>query len=245
MTAPSDVRQREFGSTDWSIVRQLDGPDAELALAKLCEQYWQPLYAYVRSKVRDVHKAQDLTQGFFAHVMAKDSLRQAAPDRGRFRSFVLASLTNFMTNEYAAENAQRLGGQVRQVSLDFDDGDQHFSRATAESMTPESMTPERMFDRAWTLTLLDRVAERLRTEHEEAGEADRFEALNATLTSVGRGPRYDEIAEKLQVTEAAARQAASRLRKRYRELLRLEVGRTLEDNGDIEDEIRQMFASLG
>ena len=240
MAAPSDVRQREFGSTDWSIVRQLDGPDAELALAKLCEQYWQPLYAYVRSKVRDVHKAQDLTQGFFAHVVAKDSLRQAAPDRGRFRSFVLASLKNFMANEYAAENAQRRGGQHRQVSLDFDDGDQHFSRAVAESMTPE-----RVFDRAWTLTLLDRVAERLRSEHEEAEETERFEALKATLTSVGRGSKYDDIAEKLQVTEAAARQAASRLRKRYRELLRLEVGRTLEDNDDIEDEIRQMFASLG
>jgi len=240
MAAPSDVRQREFGSTDWSIVRQLDGPDAELALAKLCEQYWQPLYAYVRSKVRDVHKAQDLTQGFFAHVVAKDSLRQAAPDRGRFRSFVLVSLKNFMANEYAAENAQRRGGQHRQVSLDFDDGDQHFSRAAAESMTAE-----RIFDRAWTLTLLDRVAQRLRSEHEEAGEAERFEALKVTLTSVGRGSKYDEIAEKLHVTEAAARQAASRLRKRYRELLRLEVGRTLEDNDDIEDEIRQMFASLG
>ena len=194
----------------------------------------------MRSKVRDVHKAQDLTQGFFAHVVAKDSLRQAAPDRGRFRSFVLASLKNFMANEYAAENAQRRGGQHRQVSLDFDDGDQHFSRAAAESMTPE-----RVFDRAWTLTLLDRVAERLRTEHEEAGELERFEALKLTLTSVGRGSKYDEIAEKLQVTEAAARQAASRLRKRYRELLRLEVGRTLEDNDDIEDERRRMLASLG
>ncbi len=240
MSAPSDVRQREFGSTDWSIVGQLDGPDAELALAKLCEQYWQPLYAYVRSKVRDVHKAQDLTQGFFAHVVAKDSLRQAAPERGRFRSFVLTSLKNFMANEYAAENAQRRGGNYRQVPLDFDDGDQHFSRAAVESMTPE-----RVFDRAWTLTLLDRVADRLRIEHEEAGEAARFETLKATLTSAGRGSKYGEIAEKLQVTEAAARQAASRLRKRYRELLRLEVGRTLADNDDIEDEIRQMFASLG
>lgn len=240
MAVPSDIRQREFGSTDWSIVRQLDGPDAELALAKLCEQYWQPLYAYVRSKVRDVHKAQDLTQGFFAHIVAKDSLRQAAPDRGRFRSFVLASLKNFMANDYAAENAQRRGGNFRHVPLDFDDGDQHFSRVAADSMTPE-----RVFDRAWTLTLLDRVAQRLQAEHEEAGETDRFEALKATLTSVGRGSKYDEIAEKLDVTEAAARQAASRLRKRYRELLRLEVGRTLEDNDDIEDEIRQMFVSLG
>ena len=99
MTTFSDIRHREFGSTDWSIVRQLDGPEAEQALAKLCEQYWQPLYAYARSRVRDVHKAQDLTQRFFAHVVAKDSLRQAAPDRGRFRSFLLASLKNFMAND--------------------------------------------------------------------------------------------------------------------------------------------------
>lgn len=238
--AASDIRKREFGSTDWSMVRQLDGPDAELALAKLCEQYWQPLYAYVRSKVRDVHKAQDLTQGFFAHVVAKDSLRQAAPERGRFRSFVLVSLKNFMANDFAAENAQRRGGNFRHVPLDFDDGDQHFSRAATDSMTPE-----RIFDRAWTLTLLDRVSERLQTEHEAAGEAERFTALKVALTATGRGMKYDEIAEKLQVTEATARQAASRLRKRYRELLRLEVGRTLEDNDDIEDEIRRMFASLG
>jgi len=109
-------------------------------------------------------------------------LRQAAPGRGRFRSFVLVSLKNFMSNQYAAENAQRRGGRVRQVSLDFDDGDQHFSRAAAESMTPEGV-----FDRAWTLTLLDRVAQRLRIEHEEAGEVERFEALKVTLTLVGRG----------------------------------------------------------
>jgi RNA polymerase sigma factor (sigma-70 family) len=240
MAAPSDIGQREFGSTDWSMVRQLDGPGAELALARLCEQYWQPLYAYVRTKVRDVHKAQDLTQSFFAHVVAKDSLRKAAPERGRFRSFVLVSLKNFMANDFAAENAQRRGGNFRHVPLDFDDGDQHFSRVAADSMTPD-----RVFERAWTLTLLDRVSERLQSEHEAAGELDRFEALKQALVPAVRGATYDEIAETLQVTPAGARQAASRLRKRYRELLRLEVGRTLEDNDDIEDEIRQMFASLG
>lgn len=239
MAAPSDIRQREFGSTDWSMVRQLDGPDAELALAKLCEQYWQPLYAYVRTKVRDVHKAQDLTQGFFTHVVAKDSLRRAAPERGRFRSFVLASLKNYMANDYAAENAQRRGGNFRHVPLDFDDGDQQFSRVAADSMSPD-----RVFERAWTLTLLDRVSDRLRSEHEAAGELDRFEALKQALSPAVRGSTYDEIAEALQMTPAGARQAASRLRKRYRELLRLEVGRTLEDNDDIEDEIRKMFASL-
>lgn len=239
MTTFSDIRNREFGSTDWSIVRQLDGPDAEQALAKLCEQYWQPLYAYARSRVRDVHKAQDLTQGFFAHVVAKDSLRQAAPERGRFRSFVLASLKNFMANDYAAENTQRRGGTHRRVSLNFDSGDHHYSRAAVDWMSPE-----RVFERSWTLTLLDRVSGRLRAEFEEAGESERFDALKTTLTSVVRGTTYDEIAAQLQVTPAAARQAASRLRKRYRELLRLEVGRTLEDNADIEDEIRRMFASL-
>ncbi len=222
------------------MVRQLDGPDAELALAKLCEQYWQPLYAYVRTKVRDVHKAQDLTQGFFAHVVAKDSLRRAAPERGRFRSFVLASLKNFIANDYAAEKAQRRGGNFRHVPLDFDNGDQHFSRVAADSMSPD-----RVFERAWTLTLLDRVSERLRSEHEAAGELDRFETLKQALAPAVGGSTYDEIAAALGVTPAGARQAASRLRKRYRELLRLEVGRTLEDNDDIEDEIRKMFASLG
>lgn len=240
MAQPSDVRQREFGSTDWSMVRQLDGSDAELAMAKLCEQYWQPLYAYVRTKVRDVHKAQDLTQGFFAHVVAKDSLRRAAPERGRFRSFVLASLKNFIANDYAAQNTQRRGGDFRHVPLDFDDGDQHFSRAAVDSVSPD-----RVFERAWTLTLLDRVSERLRSEHEAVGELERFEALKQTLATTVRGSTYDKIAEALEVTPAGARQAASRLRKRYRELLRLEVGRTLEDNNDIEDEIRKMFASLG
>jgi len=240
MAQSSDIRQREFGSTDWSMVRQLDGPDAELALAKLCEQYWQPLYAYVRTKVRDVHKAQDLTQGFFAHVVAKDSLRRAAPERGRFRSFVLASLKNFIANDYAAEKAQRRGGNFRHVPLDFDNGDQHFSRVAADSMSPD-----RVFERAWTLTLLDRVSERLRSEHEAAGELDRFETLKQALAPAVGGSTYDEIAAALGVTPAGARQAASRLRKRYRELLRLEVGRTLEDNDDIEDEIRKMFASLG
>ena len=239
MNTQSDIRQREFGSTDWSVVRQLDGPDAEQALAKLCEQYWRPLYAYARSKVRDVQRAQDLTQAFFAHVIAKDSLRQAAPDRGRFRSFVLASLKHFMANDYARENAQRRGGGRRHVSLDFDSGEQHFSRAAVDAMSPE-----RIFERSWTLTLLDRVAKRLQAEHEAAGESDRFEVLKATLTSVVRGSTYDEVAGKLKVTPAAARQAASRLRKRYRELLRLEVGRTLEDNNEIDDEIHRMFASL-
>lgn len=239
MTTFSDIRNREFGSTDWSVVRQLDGPEAEQALAKLCEQYWQPLYAYARSRVRDVHKAQDLTQGFFAHVVAKDSLRQAAPDRGRFRSFVLASLKNFMANDYAAENAQRRGGKHQHVSLDFDNGEQHYSRAAADSMSPE-----RVFERSWTLTLLDRVSQRLEAEYETAGDSERFHALKSALTSVVRGSTYDEIAARLQVTPAAARQAASRLRKRYRELLRLEVSRTLEDNDDVEDEIRRMFASL-
>lgn len=209
-------------------------------MAKLCEQYWQPLYAYVRTKVRDVHKAQDLTQGFFAHVVAKDSLRRAAPERGRFRSFVLASLKNFIANDYAAQNTQRRGGDFRHVPLDFDDGDQHFSRAAVDSVSPE-----RVFERAWTLTLLDRVSERLRSEHEAVGELERFEALKQTLATTVRGSTYDKIAEALEVTPAGARQAASRLRKRYRELLRLEVGRTLEDNNDIEDEIRKMFASLG
>jgi hypothetical protein len=140
-----------------------------------------------------------------------------------------------MANDYAAENAQRRGGNFRHLPLDFDDGDQHLSRVAADSMSPD-----RIFERVWTLMLLDRVSERLQSEHEAAEELDRFEALKQALTPAVQESTYDVIS-KLEVTPTSARQVASPLRKRYRELRRLEISRTLED---IEDEIGMMFTSL-
>lgn len=239
MSASSNPYPQRFQTTNWSVVRQLDGIEGDRALATLCERYWYPLYAYARTRVRDVHKAQDLTQGFFAHVLAKDSLRRAAPERGRFRSFLLTSMKNFMANEHARETAQRRGGGHVSLSLDFDEANQRFCRGGVDQLTPE-----RVFERSWTLTILDSVMEQLEAESQAAGNADRFELLKPTLSCGAGTASYDEIAKALDISSEAARQAASRLRKRYRELLREEVTRTLVDGGDVEDEIGQMFASL-
>ena len=239
MSASSDIRRQQFETTNWSVINQLGGPDAELALAALCEQYWFPLYAYARRRVRDVHQARDLTQGFFAHMLAKNSLRQAAPDRGRFRSFLLTAMKNFMTNERIRDNALQRGGGRTLISLDFEDGERHFGKAAVDHMSAD-----RIFERSWTLTLLDRVMDQLRTEFELSGTIDRFDALQPVLTAAACDFSYETIAGKLEMTETAARQAASRLRKRYCVLLKDEVRRTLADSADVDDEIRRMFQSL-
>ena len=240
MTTSSDHRHHQhFESTDWSVINRLEGPDGSQAMSVLCEKYWKPLYSWARSRTKDVHKAQDLTQGFFAHILAKNSLRQAAPDRGRFRSFLLTSLKNYIASEYVRENAQQRGGGWQAISLDFDDGERHFGLAVLDNMSPD-----RIFDRSWTLTVLDQVMRQLRSEFEQSKTVDRFDALQPALNSSAEDLDYSNIADRLQITEVAARQAASRLRKRYRELLKAEVSRTLVDPTDIDDELHRMFQSL-
>lgn len=239
MSTPSDIPRQQFETTNWSVIHQLRGPDAELALATLCEQYWFPLYAYARSRVRDVHQAQDLTQGFFTHMLAKNSLRQAAPDRGRFRAFLLTAMKNFMTNEHIRENALQRGGGRTLISLDFEDAERHFGKTAVDHMSAD-----RIYERSWTLTLLDRVMDQLRAEFEQSDTISRFDALQPMLSSTAGDFNYETIAGTLEISETAARQAASRLRKRYRELLKSEVSRTLESSADVDDEIQRMFQAL-
>lgn len=236
----SNLSHQRFKSTDWSVVNHLGGAGAELAMASLCEQYWYPLYAYARSRVGNVHQAQDLTQGFFAHALARNSLRQAAPDRGRFRTFLLTAMKNFMANEYHKQNAQKRGGGRQLLSLDFDDGDRHFDQAAIDNLSPE-----RIFERSWTLTLLDRVTIQLRLEFDKEGSTDRFKMFQPALNSTGADMDFEAAASELGISEVAARKAASRFRQRYRELLKIEVGRTLADSSDVDDEICRMFQSLG
>lgn len=230
-------QQQQFKSTDWSVINHLDGADAEHALACLCEQYWHPLYAYARSRVGDAHQAQDLTQGFFVHVLEKNSLRQAAPERGRFRTFLLTAIQNFMANEYQKQNAVKRGGGRLQVSLNFEDGERHFDKAAIDNLSPE-----RIFERSWTLTLLDRVTTQLRLEFDNSDAKNRFELLQPALNSADMD--YGSVSAELGISEVAARKAASRLRQRYRELLKAEVSRTLADESDVDDEVRRMFQSL-
>lgn len=232
-----------FASTQWSIVLragQRGSPEAEAALALLCQRYWYPLYAYVRRHVGDVHEAQDLTQAFFARLLEKDTLRRAAPERGRFRSFLLTALKHFLANEWDRGNAQKRGGGRPLLSLDLADGESRFHQGPAHGLTPE-----RTYERDWTLRLLELILERLRAEFQTADRARQFTALQGFLTGDRSGPSYAAVAADLGMTETAVRQAASRLRKRYRELLREEVAQTVAGPEEIDAEIRSLFEALG
>lgn len=239
----SPLPPESFASTHWSLVlragRQADTA-AHVALEWLCRHYWFPLYAYVRRRVPDVHEAQDLTQEFFVRLLEKDVLAAASPERGKFRSFLLTAMKNFLANEWARARAAKRGGDRERLSLDWDQGE---SRISLEPQ--HELTPERVFERQWALTLLDVVVERLQREFIEAGKARQFELLKETLTGDRQAVDYAAVASELEASEDAVRQAAHRLRKRYRELLREEVAQTLTDPAEIEDELRGLFEALG
>lgn len=213
--------------------------DSREALTELCESYWYPLYAYVRRRVDDVHEAQDLTQAFFTHFIEKDAIARAQPARGRFRSFLLTALKNFLAKEWRKSNAERRGGGQTILSLDFGAAESRFQAEPSHDVTPETL-----FERRWVLTLLDQVLEELRRELADAGRQAEFDHLKVGLTGEATGVNYEQAAQALDISPAAAKQAAYRLRKRYRELFRQEVARTLADDEDVDDELRRLLENL-
>jgi len=233
----------EFATTHWSlVVRAGDRGDKQSAeaLAALCERYWYPLYAYVRRHVNHVEEAQDLIQGFFARLLEKNTLAGVSVEGGRFRSFLLTAVKNYLANERDRAAAQKRGGDRQRLSLDFDAGE---SRLSLEPV--DHLTAERLFERQWALTLLEVVMRRLEAEYAASGKTKQFEVLKDALTGSSERLPYATLGDELDLSEEAARQAASRLRKRYRELLREEVANTLAEPDDVDDEIRGLFAILG
>ncbi|MEQ8790533.1 MAG: sigma factor [Pirellulaceae bacterium] len=234
---------RRFATTQWSVVLaagERRGGDSRRALAQLCEAYWYPLYAYVRRREGDPHRAQDLTQAFFAHLLEKNAIGRADPDRGRFRAFLLASLKNFLANEYNKARAAWRGGDVACLSLDFDVGETRYRIEPRENVTPETL-----YERRWILTMLDHVLDDLRGELVAAGRGDQFEHLKSALTGEATAAEYESAAAALGVSAAAAKQAAYRLRRRYRELFRAEVAKTVADESEVDQEIGRLLETLG
>lgn len=233
----------DFATTHWSMVVRAGGRNdgaGEQALAELCQRYWYPLYAYVRRRVAHVDDAQDLTQEFFGRLLEKNTLARATPSRGKFRAFLLTSMKHFLSNEWDRAGAHKRGGDRRQLSFDVAEGE---SRMKFEPL--DEQTPERTFERQWVLTLLDLVMNRLQAEFAAQGKIRQFELLSGTLTGGRDSQPYTDICEDLGISEDAARQAAHRLRKRYRELLREEVAHTVSDPAEVEGEIRSLFEALG
>jgi RNA polymerase sigma-70 factor (ECF subfamily) len=233
-----------FPSTQLSLVRiaaQGSGEESRQALATLCRLYWYPLYAFVRRQGYTPDAAQDLTQAFFTRLLEKKYLKDYARDRGRFRSFLLASLKHFLSNERDRTNAQKRGGGVSALSLDavIQAGERRYS------LEPRSeLTPDRIFERQWALTVLERVISRLQSEFDQTGKGPQFERMKPFLTGDETRIPYAELAGQLDLTEGALKVAIHRLRRRFREVLRDEIAQTVVQPHEIQDEIRYLVSVL-
>jgi len=231
-----------FAKTRWTVVLAAGRratPQAEMALEELCRTYWYPLYAHVRRLGHSKEDAEDLTQSFFARFLQKNYLEKLDAERGKFRAFLLASLKHFLANEWDRASRQKRGSGAVPLSLDWQDADTRYKIDPADELSPD-----KLYDRAWAVTLLQRVIARLRDENAAQGKAVLFERLKPWLT-VGRSAiPYAAAADGLDLTEGAARVAVHRLRLRYRELLREEIGQTLSEPGQVEEELRALFRAF-
>lgn len=236
-----------FATTRWSLVlsaRDKSAPDGAAALADLCRAYWFPLYSFIRRSSRDGHEAQDLTQSFFTRLLEKDFLDDVQPERGRFRSFLLAAIRHFVSNERDKQRADKRGGKHRHVSLNAMDVDWESGESRYLTVPAQNLTPERLFERQWALALLERVLLRLRDEYSTAEKRDHFETLQPFLSTDRESANYAEVANQLNCTVEAARAAARRMRQRYRQLLRDEIADTVAFPEQIDEEIRHLFDVL-
>lgn len=235
-----------FATTRWTLVLRAgaeggDAGTAHAALEDLCRSYWRPVYAFLRRQGRSTHDAQDLTQGFFARLLGQGTLGNAAPERGRFRSFLLGALRHHLAHEREHAGARKRGGGAEFVAFDRPD-----SEAGPDGLvsSPE-LTPERAYDRQWALALLDRVLDRLETEQGSQGKASQFQALRGTLVGGRADQPYGVLGAHLGMSEGAVKVAVHRLRQRYRDLLRQEIAQTVDSPEAVEEELRHLFAALG
>jgi RNA polymerase sigma-70 factor (ECF subfamily) len=237
----SPVGHGYFATTRWTVVLAAgEGkPRAHEALSELCQIYWVPLYTYLRHKGHQPAEAEDIVQSFFARLIEKAALAAANPNRGRFRSFLITSLQHFVANRRDYELAQKRGGGVKTFNLDFNAAEEAYHR---EPWT--DLTPEKIFDRRWALDLLQRVMTELQQDYARSGKSDLFEHLRPCLTGSGQPDGYADIARELHLSPDAAKMAASRLRRRYRELLRRTIADTVASPEEVDDEIRHLFDAV-
>ena len=230
--------RNRFDTTRWSLVLAAgghDSVDAPAALAALCEAYWFPAYAFVRRSGYADDEARDLTQSFFAQMLDKKSVEAADPTRGRFRSFLLAALRHFLLNHRAAANRLKRGGGALHFPLEFDEGERRYGAEPTHSDTPE-----RLYERRWALTTLDAAITRVREEYHAGGRGALFDALRPFLDG-GEPASYQDLARALGSSDGALRVAVHRLRRAFRTSLEEIVQSTVEQPGDVEDELRYLL----
>ena len=238
-TAPGDI----FATTHWTVVLaagRKSTPQADVALEELCRTYWYPLYAFVRRHGHSREDAEDLTQAFFARLLEKNYLEGLHSEKGKFRAFLLASLKHFLANEWDRAARQKRGGGVTILSLDWQDADTRYQIDPADTLSPD-----KLFDRAWAVTLLERVIVRLRDECTADGRSALFDRLKPFLMVGKSAIPHAQAAAELSMAEGAVRVAVHRLRRRYRQLLREEIAQTLSDPAQVDEEMRALFSAFG
>jgi len=234
--------KHSFSTTEWTVVLELmqaDPQRAQAALEKLCGRYWYPVYAFVRQKGYGVHESEDLTQGFFHFVVARGALQAADREKGRFRTFLLTSLVNFLHNERDKAQALKRGGAREIVSLDEQAAEETYSLEPADHATPD-----KAFERRWAAVLVGRVLDQLRQEHEQRGKASLFSAMHPFLTGEPQATDYEGVGKQLGMDAGAVKVALHRARRRFGELLRREVAHTVALPEEVEPEIRQLLAAI-
>lgn len=229
-----------FPTTRWTLVAQASGEraaDRQKALETLCQIYWPPVYAFIRSKGADHAEAEDLTQGFFVELLSRSDFEKASKERGRLRTFLLSSAKNFMTNDWRHRNRQKRGGGAAVISLDLEQ-----KEGGAGILEPsDEVTPEVLFERQWTLTLLGQVLTELGRRYGEKGQSELFENLKPIIAEGPGALDYALVAEELDMKENAVKVAAHRLRNRYARLLRETIADTVVDEAEVEAELRHLM----
>lgn len=236
------VGHGRFATTRWSVVLAAGAApseQAERALAELCADYWYPLYAFVRRRGYSAEDARDLTQAFFARLLEKHGLTAADPVRGRFRSFLLTSLRNFLASEWRRQTTLKRGGDVEVVSIDYEDAERRYHVDPAHELTPEAV-----FERRWALALLGHAVDDVRKQYADRGQIELFDTLKEYLGSEPGGVPYAELSAQLGQGEGALRTALSRLRARWRSRLRELVAETVQEGHMIDDELNGLIRSL-
>ncbi len=239
--APSAAGQPAFATTHWSVVLSAakhETPESVAALERLCRTYWYPLYAYVRRKGNSPQDAQDLTQEFFARLIARRSLVRVAPEKGRFRSFLLAAMRHFLSDQWDQARALKRGGGLKLLSLDAQQAEERYRLEPVERLDAE-----KLYQRRWVLVLLEEAIKRLRAELTAAGKGELFERLQVFVAGDSE-VTCGEMAIELGLSESAVKSAVHRLRERYRELVREEIGHTLSNPAELDEEIRHLICVM-
>jgi RNA polymerase sigma factor (sigma-70 family) len=232
-----------FVTTRWSVVlsaKDQATPQAEQALETLCQTYWYPLYAFVRRHGHSQADAQDLTQEFFARLLAKNYLQPVAREKGKFRTFLLVALKRFLADEWDRSRAQKRGGGKALLSLDTETAETRYRNESAEGLSPD-----KIYERRWALALIEQTLARLREEFVQVGKVADFECLKIFLTAEKGTIPYAEAGQKLGLSEGAARVAVHRLRQRFRKLFREEIAHTVGSAEEIEEELKHLMTALG